>query len=116
VNLLRLPAFAIVLAAAVFSISQDGAAGSLNIVSITIEPDWEGGYMGLGGGLVKSIVKSDDDKPAISGHRPRRVRATRASRTVASATNSVAPMALVAQTLDHTGFNISSLGAHAGAR
>ena len=72
--------------------------------------------MGLGGGLVKSIVKSDDDKPATSGHRPRRVRATRASRTVASATNSVAPMALVAQTLDHTGFNISSLGAHAGAR
>ena len=66
-NLLRLPAFAIVLAAAVFSISQDGAAGSLNIVSITIEPDWEGGYMGLGGGLVKSIVKSDDDKPAVSG-------------------------------------------------
>ena len=62
-NFLRLPAFAIVLAAAVFSISQDGAAGSLNIVSITIEPDWEGGYMGLGGGLVKSIVKSDDDKP-----------------------------------------------------
>ena len=97
--------------------------------------------MGLGGGLVKSIVKSDDDKPAISGRRPRRVRATqksivksdddkpaisgrrprhvratRASRTVASATTSVAPMALVAQTLDHTGFNISSLGAHAGAR
>ena len=67
-NLLRLPAFAIVLAAAVFSVSQDGAAGSLNIVSITIEPDWEGGYMGLGGGLVKSIVKSDDDKPALSGH------------------------------------------------
>ena len=25
--------------------------------------------MGLGGGLVKSIVKSDDDKPAVSGHR-----------------------------------------------
>ena len=68
-NFLRLPALAIVLAAAVFSISQDGAAGSLNIVSITIEPDWEGGYMGLGGGLVKSIVKSDDDKPAISRHR-----------------------------------------------
>ena len=76
---LRLPALAIVLAAAVFSISQDGAAGSLNIVSITIEPDWEGGYMGLGGGLVKSIVKSDDDKPAISGRRPRHVRATQKS-------------------------------------
>ena len=75
-NLLRLPALAIVLAAAVFSISQDGAAGGLNIVSITIEPDWEGGYMGLGGGLVKSIVKSDDDKPAISRRRPRHVRAT----------------------------------------
>ena len=70
-NLLRLPAFAIVLAAAVFSVSQDGAAGGLNIVSITIEPDWEGGYMGLGGGLVKSIVKSDDDKPAVSRHQPR---------------------------------------------
>ena len=115
-NLLRLPAFAIVLAAAVFSISQDGAAGSLNIVSITIEPDWEGGYMGLGGGLVKSIVKSDDDKPATSGHRPRRVRATRASRTVASATNNVVPMALIAQSLDHAGFDISKLGTHAGAR
>ena len=69
-NLLRLPAFAIVLAAAVFSVSQDGAAGGLNIVSVTIEPDWEGGYMGLGGGLVKSIVKSDDDKPTVSRHQP----------------------------------------------
>ena len=140
-NFLRLPAFAIVLAAAVFSVSQDGAAGGLNIVSITIEPDWEGGYMGLGGGLVKSIVKSDDDKPAVSRHqaldreriqgsgrhlfavakkqaafRPRRVRATRASRTVASATNNVVPMALIAQSLDHAGFDISKLGTHAGAR
>lgn len=114
-NLLRLPAAAIVLVAAVLSFPQDGAAESLNNVSITIEPDWEGGYMGLGGGLVRSIVKGAGDKPAISGHRPRRVRATRASRAVA-AINNVAPIAFVAETLDHTGFNISSVGAHVGGR
>jgi hypothetical protein len=116
VNLLRLPAAAIVLAAAVLSFPQDGAAENLNNVSITIEPDWEGGgYMGLGGGLVRSIAKGADDKPTISEHRPRRVRATRASRAVA-AINNVAPLAFVAETLDHTGFNISSMGAHVGAR
>ena len=120
-NLLRLPAFAIVLAAAVFSISQDGAAGSLNIVSITIEPDWEGGYMGLGGGLVKSFVKraedkhvADDDKPDTSRHRLRRARATHASR--APAMSNVTPIAIVARTLDHTGYNISGVGWQAEAR
>jgi hypothetical protein len=116
VNLLRLPAVAIVLTGAVFSFSQYGAAETLNVVSITIESDWESGYMGLGRGLANSIVTLNDDKPATSGRRPRHVRATRAIRAVARPINDVTPNALVAQTLDRTGFNVSNLGAHAGDR
>ena len=119
---LRLSAVAIVFAAAVFSFSQDGTAQSYNTVSITIEPDWTGGgYMGLCGGLVKSFVKraedkhvADDDKPDTSRHRLRRARATHASR--APAMSNVTPIAIVARTLDHTGYNISGVGWQAEAR
>ena len=121
---LRLSAVAIVFAAAVFSFSQDGTAQSYNTVSITIEPDWTGGgYMGLGGGLVKSVVKpaedkhvADDDKSDTSRHRLRRARATHASRAATPAINNVTPIAIVARTLDHTGYNISGVGWQAEAR
>lgn len=118
---LRLSAVAIVFAAAVSCFSQDGTAQSFNSVSITIEPDWTGGgYMGLGGGLVKSVVKpaedqhADDDTPATR-HRPRRARAAHASRAVTPAINNVTPIAIVARTLDHTGYNISGVGWQAEA-
>ena len=111
-------------AAAVSCFSQDGTAQSYNTVSITIEPDWTGGgYMGLGGGLVKSVVKpaedkhvADDDKSDTSRHRLRRARATHASRAVTPAINNVTPIAIVARTLDHTGYNISGVGWQAEAR
>jgi hypothetical protein len=122
VTFLRLSAVAVMFAAALSCFSQDGTAQSFNTVSITIEPDWTGGYMGLGGGLVKSIVKpteneraDDDDKPA-SRHRLRRARATHASRAATPAINNVTPIAIVARTLDHTGYNISGVGWQAEAR
>jgi hypothetical protein len=117
VTFLRLSAVAIVFAASLSCFSQDGTAQTFNTVSITIEPDWPGGYMGLGGGLVKSIVKpaeenhaDNDDKPAASRNRLRRARATHASRAGTPATNNVTPIAIVARTLDHTGYNISGVG------
>jgi len=68
--------------------------------------------MKLGGGLGTAIVKRADRK-ATTSHRLRRAPATHFT---AYRIDDESPIALVALSLDHTGFNIGNLGAHAGAR
>ena len=72
--------------------------------------------MGLGGGLVKSIVTVANDRPTTARHRARHVHVMRASHAAVASKPEVTPIAFIARTLDHTGYNISSLGEHAGAR
>jgi hypothetical protein len=68
--------------------------------------------MKLGGGLGKAIVKPASSKTATSHRRSDTPRNW--TRMHGAADGS--PIALVALSLDHTGFNIGNLGAHVGAR
>lgn len=118
-----------------FSIVQSGAAQSvLTHASISIEAAWSGGYMGLGGGLLKAI----DDATETSSHKApkvdvetektrsatepahKRVRHKRAASAVAAPrprrVQDRAPVTLISETLDHTGLNISTITAHQAAR
>jgi hypothetical protein len=100
-------------AAAICSFAQHSAAQSLNDASIAIDAGWTGGYMRLGGGLGSAIVNRAKIQPTASAHRPRR--AHEAHYAVYSVDDEN-PVGLVATSLDHTGYNIGSFGAHNGAR
>lgn len=71
--------------------------------------------MGLGGGLAKAMPKQAAKKTASAAPERRAVRrpAPQAARRV---NDPRTPIALVAETLDHTGENIATLGAHAEPR
>jgi len=113
VNLLRLSAVASLFAAALSSFSHVGAAQSLSDASIAIDSGWTGGYMRLGGGLGTALVKRARSKSTASLHRPRHAHETHYAVYAIDDEN---PIRLVARSLDNTGLNIGSLGAHVGAR
>lgn len=71
--------------------------------------------MGLGGGLAKAMPKHSAKKTVSTV--PERQGARRpAARVARRAYDLRTPIALVAETLDHTGENIATLGAHAKSR
>lgn len=98
--------------AATVSVSDDIAAQSLTSdETIAIQSAWTSGYMGLGGGLVTAMPKPSVKKTAAET--PERRISRRPTPRVARRTyDPGAPIALVAETLDHTGENIATLGAH----
>ena len=124
-NFPRLLVVAGAFAATVSSSSEDGAAqGINNEPSIAIETAWTSGYMALGGGLTKAVPKNAArvEKPdrvekrehAETAAAPHRVRHKRRVHTARRLYDPQGPVKLVSETLDHTGFNISNLGAPHG--
>lgn len=106
--------------ATVSSAADDVVAQSFNNDASVVEATWTSGYMGLGGGLIRAMPKPDEHKekekekaeasPRPSQSHRRHVRLHRRSHPSSS------PVALVANTLDHTGLNIANLGSHAESR
>ncbi len=106
--------------ATVSSASDDVAAQGFNNDRSAIESAWSSGYMGLGGGLIRAMPKPEQHKeketekaevsPRSSQSHKRHVRVQRRVHPSSS------PVALVANTLDHTGLNIANLGTHAESR
>lgn len=110
VNFLRLSLVAGVFAAAVSSFVHEGTAQGLqNDVLIISEADWSEGYMGLGGGLVKAMAKRPRSKTVATPPAHRRRQSVAATRRAPRVVPNRLPIALVAQTLDRTGYNISNL-------
>jgi hypothetical protein len=101
------------LAATVSSASDEVAAQGLNNDASAFESAWTSGYMGLGGGLVGAMPKHHHKEKAEAPSRPSHKRYVQVQRRYY---NSNSPVALVANTLDHTGLNIANLGVHAGSR
>ncbi|MBA2125176.1 hypothetical protein DLM45_02920 [Hyphomicrobium methylovorum] len=123
-------------------VGTSAAQGMLTTGSISIEVAWSGGYMGLGGGLVKAIddaaeasaqkasreapaqaatEKVAEKEPVRAASEPprKRIRHKRAAAAVAVRPHQVenrAPVTLISETLDHTGLNISTLTARQSAR
>jgi hypothetical protein len=85
--------------------SQGSAAQSLR-VSLAIESEGSGGYMELGGGLAKAIVKRTAVKAAEARHR---VRHAQPSRFAVRAMQDGPPIKFVSQALDQSGLNIIGL-------
>jgi hypothetical protein len=106
--------------ATVPSASDDVAAQGFNNDPSAIESAWSSGYMGLGGGLIRAMPKhehhkeKETEKAEVSPRpsSPSHKRHVRVQRRVPSSS----PVALVANTLDHTGLNIANLGTHAEPR
>jgi len=105
--------------ATVSSASEDGAAQSVNNeASIAVQTSWTSGYMALGGGLTKAVPKNAErvekhERVEIAAA-PHRVRHKRRVHTARRLYDPQGPVKLVSETLDHTGFNISNLGAPHG--
>jgi hypothetical protein len=106
--------------ATVSSAADDVAAQGFNNDPSAVESTWSSGYMGLGGGLIRAMPKHEQHKekekekaevsPRPSPAHKRHVRVQRRLHPSSS------PVALVANTLDHTGLNIANLGSHAESR
>lgn len=99
------------------SVSEDIAAQSLaNDEAIAVQSSWTSGYMGLGGGLLAAIpAKPHKEKKAeaeaVAPPAPvRHVSRRTAPRVARRFYDPNAPVALIAETLDHTGENIATLG------
>jgi hypothetical protein len=105
VNLLRASAVAGMTAAAACLFSQGIAAQSLK-ASIVIESEGAGGYMELGGGLAKAIVKRAAARAEDVRHRTRHANSSRLARR---ATDDGPPIKFVSQALDQSGLNIIGL-------
>jgi hypothetical protein len=109
-------------AATISSASEDGAAQSVNNeASIAIETSWTSGYMGLGGGLIKAVPKKHAHVEKVEKHErvetvaaPHRVRHKRRVHAARRLYDPQASVTLVSKTLDHTGFNITNVGAPGG--
>jgi hypothetical protein len=84
------------------------AAQDFNNDAPAFESAWTSGYMGLGGGLVGAMPKKHHHEAKAEAPPPashtRHVRVRQRFYPVNS------PVALVANTLDHTGLNIANLG------
>lgn len=115
-NLSRLLVVTGALAATASVVPDDVAAQSLTIEeTISVQSTWTSGYMGLGGGLARAMPKHSAKKTASAV--PERQGARRPAAHVARrAYDPGTPIALIAKTLDHTGENIATLGAHAESR
>lgn len=101
--------------AATVSVSDDIAAQSLTSdETITVQSSWTSGYMGLGGGLVRAMPEQSAKKTSTVPER--RVVRRAAHRVARRVYDPGAPIVLIAETLDHTGENIATLGARAGSR
>jgi len=105
-----------VFAATASVIPGDLAAQSLTIdETVAVQTTWMSGYMGLGGGLARAMPKPSEKKPSdkkiASASPERRVVRRPAPQIVRRSVPSKAPIALIAETLDHTGENIATLGA-----
>jgi hypothetical protein len=118
VDLLRASAIAILTAAGASILSGSLTAEDLN-AALVIEPDRPGGYMKLGGGLAKAIVKRrrinvlkvqrkepEDTSPTAARPPPRAIRRASISRR---ATDDGPPIKFISQTLDPSGQNIIGL-------
>jgi hypothetical protein len=88
-------------------------AQGFNNDASAFESTWTSGYMGLGGGLVRAMPKTHHKEKAEVSPRPSHKRHVRVERRFYPANS---PVALVANTLDHTGLNIANLGGHAESR
>ena len=100
--------------AATVSVSDDIAAQSLTSdETIAVHSSWTSGYMGLGGGLVRAMPEQSAKKTSTA---PERRVVRRAHRVARRAYDPGAPIVLIAETLDHTGENIATLGARSGSR
>jgi hypothetical protein len=91
-------------------------AQSLSDASLSASSDWSSGYMGLGGNLARAIVHRRLSKPAKSAKAVRaEPRGARRKRLADAGTYSPTidtPVFLVAQVLDPTGTNVSTLRIH----
>gem|GEM_PF-3828338 len=106
-----------VLAATASVIPGDLAAQSLTIdETITVQTSWMSGYMGLGGGLARAMPKPTADKKTVLAAPERRVVRRPPAQVARRPIESKPPIALIAETLDHTGENIATLGARAEPR
>jgi hypothetical protein len=119
VNFPRLLVVAGAFAATVSSPAEEGVAQGLNNEpSIAIETAWTSGYMALGGGLTKAVPKNaervEKHERVETAAAPHRVRHKRRVHTARRLYDPQGPVKLVSETLDHTGFNISNLGAPHG--
>jgi hypothetical protein len=95
------------IAAAMPAFSEASVAQDFdNSATIVIEPLWNNGYMGLGGGLQKAIVKPRYLASEASVRRPRRAVAARPA--LARHTAKL-PARLISETLDPTGLNLVSV-------
>lgn len=102
--------------AAAASVTTESAAQSLSSdASIALQSNWTSGYMGLGGGLSRAMPQKSEKKASPPPER-RVVRRAAAPRVVRNAYDPSTPIALVAETLDHTGENIATLGARSRAQ
>ena len=104
------------LAATASVVPDDVAAQSLTIEeTISAQSTWTSGYMALGGGLARTMPNHDAKKTVSAVPERRAVRrpAVQVTRPVFDRST---PIALIADTLDHTGENIATLGARAGSR
>ena len=100
--------------AATVSVSDDIAAQSLTSdETIAVHSSWTSGYMGLGGGLVRAMPEQSAKKTSTA---PERRVVRRAHRVARRVYDPGAPIVLIAETLDHTGENIATLGARSGSR
>lgn len=76
--------------------------------------------MGLGGGLARAMPKPAEKKPSdkkiVSAAVEHRVVRRPTPQVVRRPTGSKLPIALIAETLDHTGENIATIGAQAEPR
>jgi hypothetical protein len=101
--------------AATVSVSDDIAAQSLTAdETIAVQSSWTSGYMGLGGGLVRAMPEQSAKKTSTAPER--RVVRRAAHRVAHRVYDPGAPIVLIAETLDHTGENIATLGARTGSR
>jgi len=119
VNLSRILVVTGVLAAAASVNPGDIAAQSLTIDdTIAVQSKWMSGYMGLGGGLARAmpITPKPASKKTVSAAAERRVVRRLPERVARRPIVSKPPITLIAETLDHTGENIATLGAHAEPR
>jgi len=101
------------LAATVSVIPGDIAAQSLTVdETVALQSTWMSGYMGLGGGLAKAMPKQVAKNTASATPERRAVRrpAVQIARPIQDQRT---PIALIAETLDHTGENIATIGTQA---
>lgn len=91
------------------------SAQDLSQASLTMNSDWSGGYMGLGGNL-RPVVghrhRSKSEKTAVSAKAARPARRDARPTKVSFGRTSVTPTFLIAQSLDFTGLNVGMLRTH----